>query len=608
MRVGGKLPNPQAKRREYLSQYVHWLWPHRGALLVAFLLSLATTGLELLWPLALWMVINNVLAKAKGTASDYHQLHLLGLAILGLLFFKQVFDTLRSYRLTLLNAKLVYGLRTRLLDSLLKLPMSDLAEMKGGGIVSRLSSDVDATSGMVRQALIDPLVALVRVILTVAILAYLSWRLAASALILLPPLIPLTFIWLRRVRPLYRSAQAQRAVVDGRVIETFGGVRVVRAFRREKREQAAFAESHHRILRTILHAARLELLLEAGWGLLQPAAILLVVWYGGLLVLRHQASIADLFVFQIYAMLLLPPVFQIILAFSQTQKSLASMERVFDVFAMPVDKPDVPGALAAPAAVEEIRLENVCFAYRAGLPVLRDISLQIPAGATVALVGPSGAGKSTLADLVARFHDPTSGQVFLNGIDLRTLKLAGFRSLLSIVPQDVFLFDGSIGQNIAYGRRGATEGQIIEAARRANAHGFIMELPEGYHTIVGERGFKLSGGQKQRLSIARAILAEAQILILDEATSNLDSESEQLIQASLADLLRHPTHGQAPRTTFIIAHRLSTIAQADMIVVVHQGKIIETGTHDSLLAAGGMYAEMVERQRNGAVTLDAALP
>lgn len=476
------------------------------------------------------------------------------------------------------------------MESLIRLPLSELGEMKGGGIVSRLSGDVDAVSGLIQQALIGPAVAAVRVLLTAIIFVMLSWRLAASSLILLPPLIPLTYIWLGRVRPLYRSANADRGETDGRTLETFGGIRVVRAFRREKREQKTFAAAHHAILRKLLRAARLELFLEAGWGLLVPAASLLIVWYGGWLVLHGRASVGDLFAFQIYAALLVVPIFQIVLAFSQTQKALAALERVFDAMEMPADKPDRPQAVAAPRTVEEICFDRVSFCHQPGVPVLRDINLVIPGGSTVAVAGPSGAGKTTLADLLARFQDPTQGRISINGIDLRDMALRSFRNLVAIVPQDVFLFDGTIRQNIAYGRRGAGEEQIIEAARQANAHEFITQMPQGYDTMVGERGFKLSGGQKQRLSIARAILAEAQILILDEATSNLDSESEQLIQESLSTVL----HAQ---TTLVIAHRLSTVAQADQIVVLNQGCIVESGTHESLLAAGGMYSEMVGRQQ-----------
>jgi ATP-binding cassette subfamily B protein/subfamily B ATP-binding cassette protein MsbA len=265
------------------------------------------------------------------------------------------------------------------------------------------------------------------------------------------------------------------------------------------------------------------------------------------------------------------------------------MERVFEVLAMPDDKPDRPDAVDAPVVVREIAFEGVEFEYREGQPVVCDFNVVVPGGSVVALVGRSGAGKTTVTDLVARFHDPTRGRILLNGRDIREFRLRTYRSLLGIVQQDVFLFDGSVRDNIAYGHRHATDAEIEDAARRANAHEFVERLPERYETFVGERGVKLSGGQQQRLAIARAILASPQILILDEATSNLDTESEQLIQAAMADLL-------AGRTTFVIAHRLSTIRRADLILLMEDGRIVERGTHDELMRARGLYHEMVLRQ------------
>src|SRR5213075_3120483 len=251
--------------------------------------------------------------------------------------------------------------------------------------------------------------------------------------------------------------------------------------------------------------------------------------------------------------------------------------------------PDRPGAGEAPAVVQELRFDDVAFEYREGQPVVRDFSVTVPGGSVIALVGRSGAGKTTVTDLVARFHDPTRGRLLLNGNDIRDFKLRTYRDLLAIVQQDVFLFDGSVRDNIAYGRHDATEVEVEDAARRANAHEFIDKLPDRYETFVGERGVKLSGGQQQRLAIARAILARPQILILDEATSNLDTESEQLIQASMATLL-------AGRTTFMIAHRLSTIRRADLILVMESGRVIERGSHEELMNARGMYHGMVLRQ------------
>jgi ATP-binding cassette subfamily B protein/subfamily B ATP-binding cassette protein MsbA len=301
------------------------------------------------------------------------------------------------------------------------------------------------------------------------------------------------------------------------------------------------------------------------------------------------ASIGDIMAFQWYTFLLMGPVWNIVNSFSELQRSLAAMERVFEVLAMPNDKPDRPDARDAPAEVHEVRFENVDYEYREGQPVVKDFSVTVPGGSVIALVGRSGAGKTTVTDLVARFHDPTRGRILLNGSDIRDLRLKTYRGLLAIVQQDVFLFDGSVRDNIAYGRRDATEEDVLDAARRANAHEFITRLPQQYETFIGERGVKLSGGQQQRLAIARAIVASPQILILDEATSNLDTESEQLIQASMATLL-------AGRTTFMIAHRLSTIRRADLILLMEDGRVIERGSHEELMNARGVYHGMVLRQ------------
>ena len=315
----------------------------------------------------------------------------------------------------------------------------------------------------------------------------------------------------------------------------------------------------------------------------------MIVWYGGHLSMTGRASIGDIMAFQWYSFLLLNPVWQIVNSFSELQRSLAATERVFEVLESPSDKPDRADATDAPRLVREIEFEDVTFEYRENRPVVRDFSVRVPGGTVVALVGRSGAGKTTVTDLVARFHDPTRGRILLNGVDIRQFRLKTYRSLLAVVQQDVFLFDGSVRDNIAYGRHDATDAEVEDAALRANAHEFIARLPERYETFIGERGVKLSGGQQQRLAIARAILASPQILILDEATSNLDTESEQLIQGSMAALL-------AGRTTFVIAHRLSTIRRADLILLMEDGRIVERGTHEALVARDGYYAELYRKQ------------
>src|SRR2546429_7422732 len=345
----------------------------------------------------------------------------------------------------------------------------------------------------------------------------------------------------------------------------------------------------HTVLRKELFAHRRELLLWTSWGLLEAGISVVIVWFGGYLNIVGRATVGDIMAFQWYMFLLLNPVWNIVNSFSELQRSLAAMERVFEVLAMEADKPDRPGAVAAPPIVQELRFETVDFQYREGQPVVRDFNVVVPGGSVVALVGRSGAGKTTVTDLVACFHDPTRGRILLNGSDIRDFRLRTFRDLLAIVQQDVFLFDGSVRDNIAYGRHDATDAGVEDAARRANAHEFIVKLPKQYETFIGERGVKLSGGQQQRLAIARAILASPQILILDEATSNLDTESEQLIQASMATLL-------AGRTTFVIAHRLSTIHRADMILLMDDGRVTERGTHEELMTARGAYHGMVLRQ------------
>ncbi len=553
------------------------------------MLAVMSAALDVLWPLAIRGVINE-LANTAPKLVKLRRLNFLSVVIVVVLVVRQAMDTFRGYRTAVLNSKAIFRLRQKLYERLLNLSLADLAGLKSGGIVSRLSSDVESVSGLIQMAVLSPGVAVIRVVLTVAVLFWLSWPLAISGLIVLPPLAISSFLWLRRVRPIYRSTQADRTNVDARVNETFGGIRVVRSFRREPHEERSYAVGHHTIIRKRLYAERMEMALETIWGLLIPMTMLTIVWYGGRLYLDGRAQLGDLFAFSLFVTLLLQPVWQIISSVSQTQKSLAAMERVFEGMEMPLDKPDQPGAVDAPARVDEIQFQDVEFAYRPGVPVVKDFTLSVPGGSIVALVGPSGAGKTTLTDLIARFHDPTSGSILLNGIDLRHLRLASYRGLLAVVPQEVFLFDGSVRQNIAYGRRAVSDEEVEQAARRANAHGFIEQLPEGYDTPIGERGFKLSGGQRQRLSIARAILADPRILILDEATSNLDTESEQLIQAALTELLKD-------RTTFVIAHRLSTITHADVIVVMDQGRLVEVGNHEQLMSRHGLYFDMVERQR-----------
>jgi ATP-binding cassette subfamily B protein/subfamily B ATP-binding cassette protein MsbA len=581
----------KAARRRYLRDYLNWLRPHLRPLVVLFVTAVFVAALDMVHPLFMRYIIDQVLLTEAASASErLTHLHLAGAVFLAVIVFGQIAGDWRNYRQEVLNKQVMLSLRRALQERLLHLPLHQLSDMKTGGIVSRLSGDVNTTTGLLQMAIISPGVAVLRLLMALGILFFLNWRLASSAIAIVPGIMLVSFYFARRVRPIYRAIREDVNQVDGRVAELFGGIRVVRAFQRERGEHHSYSVGHHTIVRKELFAHRREMVLWGAWGFMLAAVSLVIVWYGGYLQIQGRATVGDIMAFQWYTFLLLNPVWQIVNSFSELQRSLAAMERVFEVLAMPEDKPDPPDAIDAPARVAEMRFVDVSFAYREGEPVVSHFDLTVPGGSVVALVGRSGAGKTTVTDLVARFHDPTEGQILLNGIDLRQLRLRSYRQLLGVVQQEVFLFDGTVRENLAYAQRHATDAEIIDAAKRANAHEFIAGLPDGYDSLIGERGVKLSGGQRQRLAIARALLADPQILILDEATSNLDTESEQLIQASLTELLRG-------RTSFVIAHRLSTITHADLIVVMEGGRIVERGTHADLMRAQGTYFAMVTRQQ-----------
>ena len=578
------------KSRAHVRQYLRWLKPHRAGLLGVSLLALVVAGLQMIEPLFTRFIVDRILLHPElDTAARMRLLNLAGGVFVAVILGSRLIGVLKDYRQRLLNTKVMLSLRKALYDRLLNIPLPTLWEMKTGGILSRLTGDVETTTGLLQMAVISPSISVVRLLIAFIVLMTINWRLAVTALAIVPMVMVMSLTFSRRIRPIYRSVRKDVEAVDGRVGETFSGIRVVRAFRRETQELLTYMFGRHTILRKELFASRREMILWTSWGMIEMAVTVVIIWYGGYLTILGHATIGDIMAFQWYVFLIMNPVWNIVNSISELQRSLAAMERVFDVLGMEADKPDRPGAQAAPMVVRELRFEDVEFEYRAGIPVVRDFDLVVPGGSVVALVGRSGAGKTTVTDLVARFHDPTRGRIMLNGVDIRDLKLRTYRDLLAIVQQEVFLFDGSVRDNIAYGRYDATDADIEDAARRANAHEFIDRLPQKYETTIGERGVKLSGGQQQRLAIARAILARPQILILDEATSNLDTESEQLIQASMAELL-------AGRTTFVIAHRLSTVHRADLILLLEEGRIVERGSHRELMDARGIYFEMVRRQ------------
>jgi ATP-binding cassette subfamily B protein/subfamily B ATP-binding cassette protein MsbA len=448
---------------------------------------------------------------------------------------------------------------------------------------------------------------------SLVVLAWVDWRLLLGAIVLIPMVFLTHRTWIARIRPQYRDIRTQRERIDGQATEAFGGMRVVRAFGRQRSEATRFMKANHLMARQELFVWWWARVIEMVWDALIPLGTAGLMLYGGWQVLEGNLTLGDLMMFLAYLLMLLEPLAVLAQSATTFQNSLSGLDRILDLIAEPREMEPSPdavsvvrsggdlnaksrrmdgnGSAAGSREVVEvtgrITFEDVDFQYPgAEKYALQGVNLDVQPGQIVALVGPSGAGKTTLCNLVARFYDPTVGRVLLDGRDLRDIKVESYRGLLGIVEQDVFLFDGTIAENIGYGNRNATRDDIERAAAVANAAEFIAELPGGYETLIGERGVKLSGGQRQRLAIARAVLADPRILILDEATSNLDTESERLIQSGLAALMRD-------RTSFVIAHRLSTIAHADLIAVVEGGRIVETGTHAELMSVGGRYRDMV---------------
>jgi ATP-binding cassette subfamily B protein/subfamily B ATP-binding cassette protein MsbA len=493
---------------------------------------------------------------------------------------------------TKVSKQIQLNLRRRVFEHAVRLPLHRVQEIRSGGVASILREDGGAVGELMFGMLFNPWQAIIQLVGSLAILAWVDWTLLLGAIVLLPTVFITHRAWINNIRPQFRVIRKQREQIDAGATESFAGMRIVRAFSRQKREATRFTTENNLMARQEMLAWWWMRAVETVWAVLIPIASAGLLYYGGLRVLDGHMTVGDLMMFLVYLLMLLEPLATLAQSASQFQNSLSGLDRVLDLLGESREMPSTPDSLKADRnlIVGHIVLEHVTFMYPGSdHSALTDISLSIVAGQTVALVGPSGAGKTTLSNLVARFYDPTSGRVSLDGRDLRDYDVESFRSLLGIVEQDVFLFDGTIAQNIAYARREATADEIRVAAESANAMEFVDRMTDGMQTLIGERGVRLSGGQRQRLAIARAILADPKLLILDEATSNLDTESERLIQESLASLMRG-------RTSFVIAHRLSTISRADLIVVIESGRISQTGTHAELMSKGGKYRSMVEQQ------------
>lgn len=542
--------------------------------------------------LALPLVISKVVDGALLEASLETLNRVIGL-LLGLFLLQAVFGFGQSYLLGWVGERVVANLREMLYAHLQNMPLRFFAGTRTGELLSRLGNDVSTIQNAVTDTLLSLLSNAIMLLGGVIIIFVMAWRLALVMLAVVPLAVIGMIVLGRWVRRYSRQVQDALADISATAEEALAGVRIVKSFAREPYEIGRYGEGVERLFGIAIKRVRLGAILGPVIGLLAFSSIAVVLWVGSREVIAGHLTPGQLVSFLLYTMMIASPIASFTSLYAQFQRALGASERVFQLLDTAPEMQDAPDASDLPPIRGEVRFEGVCFDYGDTAEtriVLSDIDLAARPGQVVALVGASGAGKTTLVNLIPRFYDPNCGRILIDGHDIREVRLRGLREQIGIVPQETALFSGSVRNNIAYGKLDATQAEIEAAARAANAHDFISTLADGYDTLVGERGVKLSGGQRQRVAIARALLKNPRILILDEATSSLDSESEQAVQEALERLMRD-------RTTFVIAHRLSTIVNADWIVVLDAGRVAEQGTHAELLTRpDGLYRKMVALQ------------
>ena len=524
---------------------------------------------------------------------DQAMLKLIPLLLLGAYLVKGAARYGQAYLMAAVGERVVAALRRRLYTHIQAMPLSFFADLHSAELMSRIVVDVNRLARVSSTVLVMAFRQIAMIVALLSVMVAREWRLALIAVIVFPFVgVAVRSIGLRLYR-INRRSQEKVGELNVLLHEAFSGMKIVKAFGRERHEAERFDRVNRRLLDLALKDHRTDEITEPRTEVLAAFGIRGALWYGGHQVIAGAMTPGDFFSFTAALALIYGPVRQLSRTMNTIQQSTASVERVFEILDTPPAIADRPGAPALPGFTSALRFEGVSFRYP-GAPelTLRDITLDIERGEVVAFVGMSGAGKSTLIDLVPRFHDVTAGRITLDGHDVREVTQDSLRAQIAVVTQETFLFSDSIHYNIAYGRPGATADDVTRAARQAHAEEFILACPEGYATLVGERGVRLSGGQRQRLAIARAFLKDPPILILDEATSDLDAESEFMVQQALSDLM----HG---RTVLVIAHRLATVRNADRIVVVHEGRIAEIGRHDQLVARDGVYRRLYARQMEG---------
>src|SRR5437867_2166968 len=558
-------------------RFFPYLRPYRLRMAAAALLvmSAAGTNLSMLWVIR--RLVDTVLVQRDPAALNT------AIAELGALFLVQGLLIMgHSYLTASAGQRIIADFRMHLFNHLQSLSLGFFARRRTGELMSRLMNDVGALQTTLTEIPIDLAKQVVTLVGGLTILFVMNWRLCLLILILLPAIVLVARFFGRRLKTLSTGIQDETAGASTILEEVLSGIRVVKSFVQERYEQARFAAQVRRTLDVALKRAAVLAVFIPTITFVTFAAAAGVLWYGGTQVIRGEMSPGDLIAFVLYAGLLIGPFGSFARLFSQVKEAQGALARVFEILDTQPDVRDGPSAQPLPPVRGEVAMAGVSFAYDPRAPVLVDISFTARPGELVAIVGPTGSGKTTLINLLHRFYDPIAGSVTIDGHDLRAVTLTSFYRQIGLVPQETHLFGGTIRENILYGRLTATHDELIAASLTANAHVFIMALPDGYETKVGEKGVNLSGGQRQRIAIARAVLKDPRILILDEATSALDNESELLVQEALDRLMKE-------RTTFVIAHRLSTIQKADRILVLDQGRIVEEGTHAQLLERHGLY-------------------
>ena len=577
-------PAQQPRLWRQLRRILAYARPQRLPILIGLLVFMAANGLSLVLPLGIRTLLDTALQRSEPSL-----LHMLALGLLGLFLVRFALGYVGAYLLMLAGERMVLDLRKHLYRHLHSLDLRFFHDQRIGDLSSRLSSDTAAIRNAVTETLAAALLQLVQLVGALAIMLAINWRLSLLVLLAAPAATFISQTFAPRLRKIAHAVQEQLGRTLAVAQEALAGYQVVKAFARGPYETGRYGQALEKLFVTARTSARINSFFRSLIALVAAISTIALFWFGGLEVIQGRLSAGDLVAFLFYSQMITQSLTLLAQQYTEIHLILGVSRRVFEILDLEPAIRDAPDARALPTTRGHLAFEGVSFGYTPGHPVLHDIALTVEPGETVAIVGASGAGKTTLLHLVNRFFEPTAGRILLDGCDLRELKVDWLREQVAFVPQDTFLFGLTVRENIRYGRLDADDREIEEAAVTANAAEFILQLPAGYETEIGERGVKLSGGQRQRLAIARALLKDAPILVLDEATSAVDSVSERLIQEAVERMRRG-------RTTLIVAHRLGTVVRADRILVVVDGRIVQIGTHEEMIAREGPYQELVRSQ------------